>query len=126
MAVLASALAALHEYTEARSPLTRPPRRYEIAVQLHNLADVEHATGRLAEAQDQYRQALSLEEELLGTNHPEVGLVANNLGTLLRELGRHNEAADCHRRALRIAEQAYPPSHPVVASIRHNLDNSVG
>src|SRR5262245_16864759 len=52
LAVLASALAAQQRYDEARTLLrealavcraARPPRRYEIAVQLHNLADVEHA-----------------------------------------------------------------------------------
>jgi tetratricopeptide (TPR) repeat protein len=99
----------------------RPPRRYEIAVQLHNLADVEHAVGRLALAEDLYRQALSLKEQLLGAEHPEVGLVANNLGTLLMARGREPEAADCYRRALAIAQRVYQPSHPVIGRIRGNL-----
>ena len=63
-------------------------RRYEVAVQLHNLADVSHAVGDLAKAEELYRQALALKEDLLGRDHPEVARVVNNLGTLLREQGR--------------------------------------
>jgi tetratricopeptide (TPR) repeat protein len=130
LAVLASALAGQQRYDEARNLLletltayreARPPRRYEIAVQLHNLADIEHASGRPTPAEVLYREALSLKENLLGPDHPEVGLVANNLGTLLAEQGREREAADCYRRALTIAQRTYEPDHPVIDRVRHNL-----
>jgi hypothetical protein len=90
-------------------------------VQLHNLADLEHASGRLAPAGVLYREALSLKENLLGADHLEVGLVANNLGTLLGQRCREREAADCYRRALTIAERTYEPDHPVIERVRHNL-----
>ena len=132
-AVLASALAAGRRFDEARMLLhealtayqtARPPRRYEIAVLLHNLADIEHALGRLADAEDLYRQALSLKEELLGTDHPEVGLLANNLGNLLVERGREREASDYYRCASRMLEQAYGPDHPLVDRVRRNAVRS--
>jgi Tfp pilus assembly protein PilF len=90
-------------------------------VHLHNLAAVDQARGRAEEAEQQYRQALALKEQLLGPDHPEVGLVANNLGTLLCEQQRDTEAAGFYRRALVIAERCYPPEHPATMAIRHNL-----
>jgi tetratricopeptide (TPR) repeat protein len=130
LAVLGSALAGQHRYDEARTLFeqaldscrtARPPRRYEIAVHLHNLADIEQSAGRLADAERRYRQTLAMKEELLGPDHPEVGLVANNLGTLLHQQQRV-EAGDCYRRALAIVERAYPPDHPFTARIRANID----
>ncbi|MET9338937.1 tetratricopeptide repeat protein [Nonomuraea sp. NPDC003804] len=130
LAVLGSAVAGQHRYQEARDLFgqaleacraARPPRQYEIAVHLHNLADLEQADGRPAQAEALYREALATKERLLGAGHPEVALVANNLGTLLHEQ-RRPEAADWFRRALAIVERAYPPAHPVTLRIRRNLD----
>lgn len=104
-----------------RLSTARPPRRYEIAVQLHNLVAIEHGADRPAVAEDVYRQGLSLKELLVGPDHPEGGVVANNLGTLLAERGHTREAIDCYGRALAIAERACKPSHPVIGRIRANL-----
>ena len=131
LAVLAAALAGQHRTDEAvalfEEALTicrraRPPREYEIAVHLHNLAGIHQTLGAPARAEQLYREALAIKETLLGGEHPEVGLVANNLGTLLHDQGRDAEARACYRRALAIAERAYPPTHPVTTSVRHNLD----
>jgi tetratricopeptide (TPR) repeat protein len=131
LAVLAAALAGQHRHDEAIALFeealvicwrARPPRRYEIAVQLHNLASIRQTLGDAARAEQLYREALAIKEALLGDEHPEVGLVANNLGTLLHDQGRDAEARECYRRALAIAERAYPPEHPVTNSVRRNLD----
>jgi tetratricopeptide (TPR) repeat protein len=131
LAVLASALAgqdrhdeAIAQFEEARTicERARPPRRYEIAVHVHNLAAIHHALGAPERAEQLYREALAIKEALLGGEHPEIGLLANNLGTLLRDQGRTAEAGACFRRALTIVERAYPPEHPVTTSVRQNLD----
>lgn len=128
--VLAAVLTARHNYDEARRQLhdalaacraSRPPRRYEVAVQLHNLAAIEHECGHLERAGRLYRQALAIKEELLGPDHPDVALIANSLGTLLYQEHRHVEAAHQFRRALAIAEDRYPAAHPATAGIRRNL-----
>jgi tetratricopeptide (TPR) repeat protein len=104
LAVLAAAVARQQRPGEARDMLTRalsachaarPPRRHEIAVHLHGLAGIEHASGHPAAAESLYRQALRLRQELLGPDHPEVALVSHNLGVLLRDQHRDDEAADC-------------------------------
>jgi tetratricopeptide (TPR) repeat protein len=129
-AVLAAVLTARHHYEEARRQLndalatcqaSKPPRRYEIAVQLHNLAALEQECGQLERSERLYRQALTIKEELLGPDHPEVALIANSLGTLLYQQHRLVEAAHQFRRALAVAEDRYPPAHPATISIRHNL-----
>jgi len=130
-AVLAAALAALHNFDEARLQLNhalasctaaRPPRRYEVAVQLHNLAALDQACGQPQRSEQLYRRALAIKHDLLGPDHPEVALIANNLGTLLHQQYRTAEAADLFRQALTIAEQSYPPGHPTTTGILRNLD----
>jgi len=134
LAVLAAALSGQHRYDEAVTlfeavlttcRLARPPRQYEIAVHLHNLATIHHSLGESARAEHLYREALAIKETLLGDEHPEVGLVANNLGTRLHDQGRDAEAAAHLRRAFAIADRAYPPAHPVTTGVRRNLDRLV-
>jgi len=129
-AVLAAVLTARGHYDEARRQLhralvacesSRPPRRYEVAVQLHNLAALEQEGGQPERSERLYRQALAMKEELLGPDHPEIALVANSLGTLLYQQRRVAEAAHQFRRALAIAEDRYPPAHPATVAIRGNL-----
>ncbi|MFI6996226.1 tetratricopeptide repeat protein [Nocardia sp. NPDC050175] len=130
LAVLAAALAGQDRHGEARTLLrealaicrtARPPRHYEIAVQLHNLAAIEQTLGDTDTAERHYRQALAIKERLLGSDHPEIALLTNNLATLLHQQERHGEAVAYHRRALSIATRTFPPEHPVVVAIRHNL-----
>jgi len=132
LAVLGATLAAQDKHTEALAQLTRavdicraarPPREYELAVALHNLAAVHQSCGHLRQAEEFYRTALTAKERLLGDDHPEVAVVCNNLGTLLllRRTGEA-EAQELFRRALSIAERTLPAGHPVIADIRHNLE----
>jgi tetratricopeptide (TPR) repeat protein len=97
LAVLGAALAAQGRHDEARDHLgralvlsraARPPRWYDIAVQLHLLATIDHDSGELDRAERRYREALSIKERLLGQAHPEIAILGNNLGTLLHDRRR--------------------------------------
>ncbi|MEU7141629.1 tetratricopeptide repeat protein [Nocardia sp. NPDC046473] len=130
LAVLAAALAGQDRHEEARTLLhealaicraARPPRQYEIAVQLHNLAAIEQTLGDTDTAERHYRQALTIKERLLGSEHPEIALLTNNLATLLHQQERHAEAVAYQHRALSIATRTFAPEHPVVVAIRRNL-----
>lgn len=130
LGILGAAVAGQDRHDEAREHLrralaiceaARPPRRYEIAVHLHNLAAVDQADGRLAAAEQGYRRALAIKERLLGSDHPEVGVLCNNLGTLLHDQHRRGEAHGCYLRALAIIENTYSAGHPTALEIRHNL-----
>jgi tetratricopeptide (TPR) repeat protein len=130
LGVLGAAVAAQERPDEAREHLgralaicagARPPRRYEMAVHLHNLAAVDQADGRLDAAEQGYRRALAIKEHLLGADHPEVGVICNNLGTLLHDRDRRDEARGCYQRALAITERAYPAGHPATMAVHRNL-----
>jgi tetratricopeptide (TPR) repeat protein len=128
LAVLGAAVAGQNRHDEAREHLrralkifteARPPRRYEIAVQLHNLAAVDHAAGSLAAAEEGYLRALAIKEELLGSDHPEVGVICNNLGTLRPD-------QDWLDRALAITGRALGAGHPTTRAVRLNLRAASG
>lgn len=125
--VLAAALAGQGRLDEAAELLDRamrtcreavPPRRYELAVQVHSLASIDQSAGRAVTAEARYREALRLKEELLGLQHPEVALVLHNLATLLCAGGRTAEAAQCWSRALPIVAATYPADHPIAQTVR--------
>jgi tetratricopeptide (TPR) repeat protein len=131
LAVLAAALAGQHRHDEALALLNeamsicekaRPPRSYEIAVHLHNLAAIHQTLGDHTSAEHLYRQALARKQTLLGDEHPEIALIANNLATLLHDQCRTTEAVHHYRRALSIVERTHSPSHPFATVIRANLD----
>ena len=130
VAVLAATLAAQGRDDEARHHLeralavsraARPPRCHEVAVQLHLLATIEQTNGHLDDAERRYRQALSIKEQLLGWDHPEIAVVCNNLGTLAHERRLRREAAEWYGRALRIAARPDLAAHPLGTAIRENL-----
>ncbi|MFJ9925702.1 tetratricopeptide repeat protein [Streptomyces misionensis] len=61
------------------------------------LGDAQRATGQPARAQDSYRRAAALQEEL--GDRARRAAAWDGLGQACLQLGRAEEAADCHRRA---------------------------
>ena len=58
-----------------------------------------------AEAEENYRRALAIQESLHGGMHAEVGRVLSGLGSVLADLGRYQEAESTLRRAASIQEK---------------------
>ncbi|MBX7212116.1 MAG: tetratricopeptide repeat protein [Verrucomicrobiaceae bacterium] len=71
--------------------------------------------GLHAEAERLMRRALAIDEQRLGSDHPEIAGHLNNLGCLLRATSRIDEAEPLLRRALAIDEQEFGSEHPNVA-----------
>src|SRR5581483_702696 len=67
------------------------------------------------------KRALSIREELLGADHPDVAISLNYLGLLYYEQGKYMQAEPLFQRALRIQEQAFGPHHPNVTTSLKNL-----
>jgi tetratricopeptide (TPR) repeat protein len=74
--------------------------------------------ARLGEAEALLREALAINEKLLGPDHPDVALNLNNLGLLETDAGRLAQAEPLIERALRIRERALPADH---RNIGHSL-----
>src|SRR5205823_5942160 len=76
--------------------------RRNISVLYHNLGMTAQDRGRLEEAEDWYRQALTIKEEL--GNRPSLALTYGQLGNTARDRGRLDEAEEWYRKALTIFE----------------------
>lgn len=79
------------------------------------------ANGDTANAEAQFRRALSSAELWLGPNHPDTAGTLNNLGTLLEDKGDIGGAEACYRRSLDICERRLPPDDPRTAQALDNL-----
>jgi tetratricopeptide (TPR) repeat protein len=88
---------------------------------LSNLAGLHRAQGRLTEAEPLYQRALTIVEQALGPQHPQVAVGLNNLAGLYHAQGRLTEAEPFFQRALTILEQALGSIHPHVAAALNNL-----
>ena len=81
----------------------------------------EHA--RYAEAEAFYLHSLSITEQELGPDHPDVGITLTNLAILYTVQGKYAEAEPLYQRALRIWEQALGLDHPQLAYPLNGLAN---
>jgi serine/threonine-protein kinase len=90
---------------------------------LNSQAMVLKDMGRYEEAKAWHERALSIREQALGPDHPDVAMSLNDLAVVLRQMGRYEEAKALYERALSIWEKALGPDHPHVAMLLNNLAN---
>jgi tetratricopeptide (TPR) repeat protein len=73
------------------------------------------------DAESLLRRALTIDEESLGADHPNVARGLSSLALLLKDTNRHAEAERMMRRALTIDEKSLGAHHPDVAIDLNNL-----
>jgi tetratricopeptide (TPR) repeat protein/DNA-binding XRE family transcriptional regulator len=83
---------------------------------LHETATYLQGRARDSEAETFYLLALSIFEQALGVEHPQVASLLNGLADLYTYQGKYKQAEPHHQRAIRILEQALGPEHPDLAS----------
>lgn len=88
----------------------------EHPVALHDLAGLARQQGNLADALEMHRQALMLEQENRGREHPAVALRLLHLGETLLEAERISEAESVLRRSL---DQLHRAGTPLREDIAH-------
>ena len=78
------------------------------------------------ETKDSYEEALAIEEQRYGPNHPSVARTVHKLGIAWGALGDARQAVSFLERALAIYEQVYQetPNHPDIAGTLNNLGNA--
>lgn len=89
-----------------RLPLLLPPR-----------------SGRVAEAEPLYVEALAARREVLGNRHPDTLLVIHNLALLLSDAGRFAEAEPLVIEALTTRRETLGDRHPETLRSMNNLAN---
>ena len=89
-----------------RLAATVGPRHPDTALALVALADQYREADRIESALDRYRQALTIQEEALGAEHPVVAVTLNGYACALWKASRSSEAAAMEDRARRIRAHA--------------------
>lgn len=84
-------------------------------------AEQAAADGNYAAAEDLLREAAALQEQTLGSNHPDLANTFNNLGIVCEMTDNPIDAEHYFRRAHTIATATLAPDHPFVATSRTNL-----
>lgn len=106
----------------AEAAAARVPGDWEVQVELlQNDALVNIRRKRFKAALADYQQALALQRQHLGSEHPEVATTLNNLGVVLTHLQELAEAVASYEESLRLHEALEGPEHPNVALANHNL-----
>ncbi|NIM18544.1 MAG: tetratricopeptide repeat protein [Candidatus Aminicenantes bacterium] len=77
--------------------------------------------GEPRKAIDYYEQALKIDRNVYGQEHPAVAIRLNNLGEAWRVLGEPKKAIEYYEQALTIFKKVYGENHPNVASALNNL-----
>ncbi|CAM9940130.1 unnamed protein product [Ectocarpus fasciculatus] len=86
----------------------------------NNLGFTLERQGKNDEAEALYRRAITIDEKLYGSNHPEIATDLNNLACFLKSQGKHDEAEPLFERSQAIREKALGGEHPDVATSLNN------
>ncbi len=106
----------------ASAAAARVPGDWEVQVELgQNDGFVDIRRKRFKAALADFERVLSLQQEHLGSEHPEVASTLNNLGVVLTYLDRPDEAVARYDESLRLHEKLEGAEHPNVATASHNL-----
>ena len=80
------------------------------------------AEGDYTGAKAAFQRALTINEKVVGPDHPKVAISVNNLGGVLRAEGDYAGAKAAYQRALTILETTFGADHPNAKTVRRNLD----
>ncbi|ODT86599.1 MAG: hypothetical protein ABS78_15980 [Phenylobacterium sp. SCN 70-31] len=99
--------------------------RGELAMSRISLANALAGQGRIAEAEDQTRQALALARVEVGEGHILTGSIQNTLALLLTAQGRAAEAEPLQRAALTAIRSAMGDRHPTLPTLMSGLADNL-
>ena len=100
-----------------------PPQAHhlELAAVLTRAADYLCQRAQYEQAEPLYQQTLSIFEQTLGPEHPQVAFPLGGLADLYREQGRYEQAEPLYQRALRLWEQAPAQEYPELADLLNDM-----
>ena len=93
----------------------------DLALTLHQIAQLHRAQGEFARALDAYIVALRGMKHALGKHHPNVAAILGNIGNLQKEMGDFDAAYRTYEEVLGIESYLLGLSHPDVAITLHNI-----
>lgn len=99
----------------------RKKRTVNLATSISNLAVLYVTTFEFSRAEPLLNEALAIDEDQHGKEHPNLATTLNNLGELYRATGRFPEAEAALLRALAIDRKFAGPGHPEHAATLVNI-----
>lgn len=93
----------------------------EAAQLLYKAGAFLYACGLYSQSEALHQQALSIREQVVGTDHPATADSFNYLAMLSRLRGNNEQAERFHRQALLIREKVLGPEHPATLQSLNNL-----
>jgi tetratricopeptide (TPR) repeat protein len=93
----------------------------DLALTLHQIAQLYRAQGKFGRALDAYEAALRGMKKALGKHHPNVAAVLGNIGNLQKDMGDLDGAYQTYQEVLGIESYRLGLSHPDVAITLHNI-----
>lgn len=93
----------------------------DIALTLHQIAQMYRHQGQHGRALDAYGAALRGMKHALGPYHPNVAAILGNMGNLQNEMGDFDAAYETYQEVLGIESYRLGFSHPEVAVSIHNI-----
>ena len=92
-----------------------------VAYSLGNLAALYMRRQRYSEAEPLLKRTISIYENVLVPDHPDVATLINDVAEQYRKQGRYAEAEPLHMRSLAIRERALGPDHPDVGTSLNSI-----
>lgn len=106
----------------AQAAAARVASDWEVQVELaQSEGFVELKRKKYKPALEAFERVLELQQQHLGTEHPDVATTLNNLGAALTGLKEPLRALELNEESLRLHEKLEGPDHPNVASALSNL-----
>ena len=88
---------------------------------LHMIAYLNKAQGRLEEAREMYQRVVKGHEKVLGAEHPATLTSVSNLALVLQRQGKYEAAEEMNQRALKGCEKLLGAEHPDTLTNINNL-----
>ncbi|MDA8017759.1 MAG: serine/threonine-protein kinase [Thermoanaerobaculia bacterium] len=128
-ATLAAALLQMGQVDEAARRAERAlqlrGKQTDRALALGILSNIRAEQGDLESAIDLKHQALELQQQLLGPDHPHTQISRNDLATMLKNVGRFAESAELLQSVLAQQTVLLGDEHPHVATAHFNLGQAL-
>ncbi|CAF1472093.1 unnamed protein product [Adineta steineri] len=87
----------------------------------YQLGRIKLSQGEYQEALSYYEKALTIRQQSLPSNHPNLGTSYNNIGSVYDRMGDYSKALSYYEKALEIRQQSLSSNHPDLASSFHNI-----
>ena len=90
----------------------------------NNIGVVYYNLSEYDDALKYYKDALKIQEKVLGEEHPDTATSYNNIGIVYYDLGKYEDALKYYKDALKIQEKVLGEEHPDTATSYNNIGSA--